>query len=146
MAVGVNFTLNVLFVLTWPMDIRHAGLAFATVISEGLNGLTLGYLLHRRLGSPGWAQVFAGVGRALTAAAAMAGLLLVVHPGLARLLNAAGAPDKLVQMISVLGAIVLGALAYFAVAALLRAPELSFVREALQHRRKRTVDLRTAGE
>ena len=146
MAVAVNFSLNVLFVLTWPVDIRHAGLAFSTVISEGLNGLALGWLLHRRLGSPGWREIFQGAARALASAGVMAGLLLVARPGLERLLHTAGAPDKLVQLGSVLGAIFLGVVAYFAVAALLRAPELGFVREALQQRRKRTVDLRTAGE
>lgn len=46
LAVTINFSLNVLFVLTWPEDIRHAGLAFATVISEGVNGLMLGFLCH----------------------------------------------------------------------------------------------------
>jgi hypothetical protein len=76
----------------------------------------------------------------------MATLLLIAHPALTQALHQAGAPDKVVQLISVLGAIALGILAYFASAALLRAPELGFVREALQRRRNRTVDLRTAGE
>ncbi len=136
LAVGINFTLNVLFVLTWPEDIRHAGLAFATVISEGVNGLMLGCLLHRRLGSPGWAGIFLGIARALFASAVMAASLLVARPALERALQQAGAPDKLVQMGSVLVAIVLGILAYFVTAALLRAPELGFVREALQRRRQ----------
>lgn len=146
LAVGLNFSLNVIFVLTWPVDIRHAGLAFATVISEGVNGLLLGFLLHRRLGSPGWAGIFRGVARALLSAGVMAGLLVVARPGLERTLLQAGAPDKVVQLGGVMGAIALGILAYFATAAFLRAPELGFVREALQRRRNRSVDLRTAGE
>ena len=136
LAVAINFSLNVLFVLTWPEDIRHAGLAFATVISEGVNGLMLGFLLHRRLGSPGWAGIFRGTARALFASAVMAVILLLAYPALERTLHQAGAPAKLVQMGSVLVAIALGILAYFASAALLRAPELGFVREALQRRRQ----------
>ena len=136
LAVTINFSLNVLFVLTWPEDIRHAGLAFATVISEGVNGLMLGFLLHRRLGSPGWAGIFRGTARALIASAVMAVILLLAYPALERTLHQAGAPAKLVQMGSVLVAIALGILAYFASAALLRAPELGFVREALQRRRQ----------
>ena len=134
--IPTDFLLNVVFVLTWPVDIRHAGLALATVISEGVNGFLLGFLLHRRLGSPGWGQIFRGVARALVSSAVMAGLLLVARPALAQFLHRVSAPDKVVQLGSVLGAIVLGILAYFATAALLRAPELGFVREALQRRRQ----------
>ena len=136
LAVAINFSLNVVFVLTWPEQIRHAGLALATVISEGVNGFALGFLLHRRLGSPGWGLVFRGVARALFSSAVMAGLLVVARPALERLLVHLGAPDKLVQLGSVLGAIGAGVLAYFLTAALLRAPELGFVREALQRRRQ----------
>ncbi len=135
LAVAINFTLNVVFVLTWPEDIRHAGLAFATVLSEGVNGCALGFLLHRRLGSPGWGKIFFGAGRALVASAAMAGLLLLAHPALERSLAAAGLAEKLVQVGSVLGAIAAGIAVYFLVAAALRAPELDFVRDALSRRR-----------
>ncbi len=141
LAVAINFSLNVLFVLTWPVDIRHAGLAFATVISEGVNGLALGYLLHRRLGSPGWTQIFRGAGRALVSSAVMAGCLLVARPALEHALAALGPADKLVQAGSVLGAIAVGLASYFAAAAFMRAPELGFVREALQRRRSRVAPI-----
>ena len=137
LAVFVNFSLNVLFVVTWPMEIRHAGLAFATVVSEGVNGFALGFLLHRRLGSPGWTHVFLGAGRALAASAVMAGLILFARSALERLLASAGVAAKLVQMGSVLGSIAAGVAVYFLAAALLRAPELDFVREALSRRRAR---------
>ena len=142
LAVAINFTLNVVFVLTWPEDIRHAGLALATVISEGVNGLALGYLLHRRLGSPGWGGIFRGVARALSASAVMALVLVTLLPVVEGWLAGLGVPDKLVQLGGVLGVIALGIAVYFATAALLRAPELGFVREALQRRRQ--VRLKTA--
>ena len=145
LAVAINFTLNVVFVLTWPEDIRHAGLAFATVLSEGVNGCALGFLLHRRLGSPGWGQIFLGASRALAASAAMAALLLLAHPALERGLTAAGLAAKLVQVGSVLGAITAGIAVYFLVAAALRAPELDFVRDALSRRRAARTTLPTEG-
>lgn len=65
----------------------------------------------------------------------MAVILLLAYPALEWTLHQAGAPAKLVQMGSVLVAIALGILAYFASAALLRAPD-ALAREALQRRRQ----------
>ncbi len=53
-AVGLNLMLNVVFVVTLPTYYKHAGLALATVIASGVNGLLLAVLLSRRIGSPGW--------------------------------------------------------------------------------------------
>lgn len=133
-AVTLNFLLNVAFVMTWPYDYRHAGLAFATVISEGFNGLTLGFLLHRRLGSPGWLQILFTVLRGLGMALLMAVVLWFVRPWLAGALAGAGWSAKPVQIASVLGAIVCGMATYFAAAAILRVPELAGVGEALRRR------------
>lgn len=134
-AVALNFALNVVFVLTWPPDYKHAGLAFATVISEAMNGLTLAVLLHRRLGSPGWTTVLSAAGRALGCAAVMAALILLVRPLLASALIGASLPGKVVELGSVLGSIALGIAAYFICATLIRAPELGFARDALLRRK-----------
>lgn len=139
-AVALNFTLNVIFVLTWPLDYKHAGLAFATVLSEGFNGVTLGFLLHRRLGSPGWAAILATAGRGLLGSLAMAAALWVVLPRLVAVLGSSGSPGKLVEVGSVLGAIAVGLGVYFLSALALRAPEIGFVRDALQRRRAVKVD------
>ena len=139
-AVALNFALNVLFVLTWPLDYKHAGLAFATVLSEGMNGITLAVLLHRRLGSPGWTSILSAAGRALGCAAGMAVILLIAHPTLVHALAAAHLPAKGVQAIAVLGTIAIGIAFYFLVAFLLRAPELAFAREALQRRKKKPAE------
>ncbi|MDA0989873.1 MAG: murein biosynthesis integral membrane protein MurJ, partial [Verrucomicrobia bacterium] len=53
----LNFGLNLLFIWSWPEGWKHAGLAFATVISSGVNGLVLALILHRRIGDPGWCQL-----------------------------------------------------------------------------------------
>ncbi len=136
-AVALNFALNVLFVLTWPADYKHAGLAFATVLSEGMNGLTLAALLHRRLGSPGWPSIVATAARALGCAAAMAAVLRLAYPRLAVALAAAGLPGKGVEAGAVFGAIAAGMAVYFTAARLAGAPELSLLRDAVRRRRNR---------
>lgn len=133
-AVALNFALNVLFVLTWPEDYKHAGLAFSTVISEAMNGLTLGYLLHRRLGSPGWRSIFAATGRALLCAGVMASALLFVAPLLEGTLKTR-LPAKPAEVAGALGAVFIGIAIYFATAAMIRAPELRFALDAFRRRR-----------
>ena len=139
-AVALNFVLNVVFVTTWPYDYKHAGLALATVLSEGMNGLTLAVLLHRRLGSPGWTTVFTAAARALGCSLVMALLIRIAHPLLATRLAATDLPAKAVEIAAVLLAIAVGLAAYFASAFLIRAPELAFAREALRRRRTRAVE------
>lgn len=137
-AVTLNFTLNVLFILTWPLYTKHAGLALATVISEGFNGLTLGFLLHRRLGSPGWRQILTSAAKSLAAAAVMGLGAAAIHAMLFRAGEALGLMAKLNQIQAVFLSIA-GALAiYLLVARLLRCGELNDVLDALRRRRSRT--------
>lgn len=134
--VALNLALNVTFILTWPLYWKHAGLALATVISEGVNGFVLGWFIHRRIGSPGWKAILASAGRILVAAAFMAACAAAACWGLARWGAAAGLAPKVNQVVSVLASIGFGMLVYVAAAALLRCPELGYVTEAV--RRKRT--------
>ena len=134
-AVGLNFTLNVLFALTLPEFWRHAGLAFATVIAEGFNGLTLAVLLRRRLGPFGLRGILAGLGRAVGAAAAMAVVAWFAERALTTWLYVY-LPHKAAQIAGVPAAIALGIAVYFALARIFRFPELAFVFEALRARKK----------
>lgn len=137
MAVGLNFCMNWLFVLTWPYDLKHAGLALATVISEAFNGLTLGWCLHRVLGSLGWASVLRSAGRALAGAALMAVAAYYLQLWSVTWLILHDAPIKFSQIISVLGSIAVGAAIYFGYSLLTRAPEIGFVKDALRRRHKK---------
>ncbi|OQA29341.1 MAG: putative peptidoglycan biosynthesis protein MurJ [Verrucomicrobia bacterium ADurb.Bin345] len=133
--VALNFTLNVTFILTWPQYWKHAGLALATVISEGVNGFVLGYFIHRRMGSPGWRTLGVSMARIMSASIAM-GLCAF---GLQRLLFAMGGrldlAPKLTQVMSVLGSIAVAIVIYILLALLLRCPELHEVRDAIRLRR-----------
>ena len=135
-AVSLNFTLNVLFALTLPLYWRHAGMAFATVIAEGFNGLTLAFFLRRRLGPFGLRGILAGLGRALGAAAVMAAVAWYAERVLTTWLYAY-LPHKLAQITGVPAAIALGIAVYFGLAHLLRFPELGFVFDALRARKQK---------
>ncbi len=67
----LNLTLNLLFVLTWPTEWKHAGIAVSTVISSAVASILLARLARRRIGPVGWDRVRATVGRALLASVVM---------------------------------------------------------------------------
>lgn len=71
LSVVINLVLNIIFILTWPADYKHAGLAFATVISSAVNSIQLGVLLTRRVGSPGWMSVIMTMLKALMCSVVM---------------------------------------------------------------------------
>jgi putative peptidoglycan lipid II flippase len=129
-AVGLNLALNVTFVLTWPTELKHAGLALGTVLSSLFNACVLGWIMHRRFGSPGWGRVAVSAGRAAACAAAMAAAAAAVHPVLQNL-GLRFLPVKAAQVLALAGTIGLAAAVYFGAAVLLRAPELRNVAAAL---------------
>ena len=79
--VGINLMLNLIFVLTFPLYWKHAGLAIATVLAELVYAATLGILLHKRVPHIQWAYVVKGVVTFLGLGGVMAGVLAVRHEG-----------------------------------------------------------------
>ena len=133
-AVLLNLSLNVTFILTWPLEWKHAGLALATVISEGFNGLTLACFIHRKLGSPGWRQILTSVLRAFVAAVVMGICKTMCQAWLYRLGSAVLLP-KLNQIVSVMASIGAGLIVYLLCALALRCPEIHNVLQALKKHR-----------
>ncbi len=68
----LNVSLNVLSILYLPVDFRHCGIAFATVLCSALSCVILAVIMHRRLGDPGWGRVFVSGGKTLLASGIMA--------------------------------------------------------------------------
>jgi putative peptidoglycan lipid II flippase len=145
-SVILNFIMNLTVTLTWPRELKAAGLALATVISEGFNGITLGYLLTRRIGSPGWAEIFRSVGRVVIAALIMGLCAAACQAALSHVCAAAGLAPKLNQVVSVLLSIAIGMIVYVLVALVLRCPEIGFVREALGQPRRNGNGTSVAGD
>ncbi len=132
--VSANIALSILFMLTWPLSYRHAGIAFATVLAGTAQVLALGVLLHRRVGSPGWRAIGAGAARAAAAAAVMAFAARWVVSAAALRLAAAGRTGTPARAAAVAAAMAAGLLVYAAAAALLRSPELRELGRALARR------------
>jgi len=125
LAVGINLILNITFILTLPQPVKHAGIAFATVLSSVFSMSCLALILQRRIGRPDWKQVGATAIRAFAAAALMAVVVLLVH-GLFS--TACGEPaesiGKIGQIVSVLVSIAAGGGVYLLASVLFRAPEI----------------------
>ncbi len=116
-AVALNFVLNITFILTFPQPVKHAGLAFATVLSSAFNMTCLALILQRRIGRIDWKRVAATSVRSFAAAGLMAAAVLSVH----RLFPTIG---KTVQILSVMISIAAGGGVYLIASLIFRAPEL----------------------
>jgi len=127
----LNLTLNLTFILTFPTYWKHAGMALATVLAEIAGMTTLGVLLSRRLKNIQWHSIFRSFIRSIGCAAIMA----VVAGYMVRFssdLYIDLVPAKIAEMASVAIAIGFGALTYFLLAMILKAPELKEIKSALR--------------
>lgn len=136
-AVALKLTLSVLFVMTWPEHLKHGGLALATVLAEAMTGFTLAWLLHRRLGSPGWRAISLSAARSLVASVVMALGALQAHRLLVQWTVQWDMASKPGQLFSVIGAIGVAVLIYLLVTGLLGSPELRTVLRALRQKVRR---------
>jgi putative peptidoglycan lipid II flippase len=120
-----SMALNVLLSLWLRVPLAIGGLALANTLATLLEMILLGLLLSRQLGGLAWPQLWATVGRASLAAAAMGALLWWAAT------RWSTGPAIVVGAIGLLG----GAMTYLAVAALLGMPELQAVRYLTARRR-----------
>lgn len=118
--VVLNLVLNITFILTWPLEYKHAGLALSTVLASGINCVCLALVLQRRIGPMGWRQMTRGMLRTLLAALGMAWVVMRVPAWLQCLGGPAAGVGKSAQLIAVLGAIVVGMAVYGALLVVLR--------------------------
>ncbi|HMO05911.1 MAG TPA: murein biosynthesis integral membrane protein MurJ [Kiritimatiellia bacterium] len=132
----LNLFLNILFILTLPTYLKHAGLAAATVIAEAFNGFTLAWLVHRRFGSPGWRPMIHSAGKALLASLVMGGFILLALPATMDLVGRWIPVEKITQVVAVLVVIAGAMVIYLFAARLLRCPECGEALDAMRRRRK----------
>lgn len=133
----MNIVLSVIFMLTWPLAWKHAGIAAATVVSEFINGVWMSLVVHRRLGTIGWGRIGVSVLRTSIAAAGMAASAWFVTHAAARALAGAGSHLFLTRLASVIAGIGVGIVVYILLSRILRSPELNEMIEAARHRRER---------
>ena len=135
LCVLLNLSLNIFFLITLPTHLKHAGLAASTVIAEAFNGIALGWLLHRRMGSPGWVSMLKSAGKALFAALVMGLLIWLALPWIYQYVLELVALTKVAQIISVLVVIAGGMLVYIGLGLLLKCPEWQEAMDALRRKR-----------
>jgi putative peptidoglycan lipid II flippase len=132
--VGLNFVLNVLFVITWPVEFKHAGLAFATVITSFLSCYLLARLLRERIGAIGWRQIGRKTVRIVVAALLMAGAAAWVESAVRLGLASAGWGGKLSESIGLLAGVLTGVGVYIGIAFVLCGEQVKALREVLARR------------
>ena len=134
--VGMNFTLNVLFVLTWPQGWKHVGLIVSTVIVSAINCASLWRGLQHRIGAPHLRAILptmAGV------CVAMLGMGLAAWESYLWLSDAMGhfiRIAKLLQLAALTGAGLLSGGVYLLLVYLLCRPALQAVLADFLHRKK----------
>lgn len=116
--VGVNLVLNIVFMLTWPGEFKHAGLAFATVISSALNCFVLGRILSARWGPIGWRKIAGSAARCALAAGVMAIACACLHAFLVNRCALEWMGAKGAQLVSLMASIAAGLLVYAGMAGL----------------------------
>jgi putative peptidoglycan lipid II flippase len=134
--VGMNFVMNVIFVITWPDGWKHAGLMISTVIVSAINTWTLSRELHQRLGAPR-RQVLLPTAAGVAIATLGLGLAAwEAHFWLGTILRPLLHSAKLLQALALGGAIASAMLVYLLLLYLLCRPALRELLADLHQRKK----------
>lgn len=131
--VVLNIVLNLTSIALLPQGWKHAGIAFATVITTTVNVGVLFWLLQKRIGSVNHCRVGAVFAKTLMAAILMALIAYSAHA----MLHAHLSADKGAQIIAVLTAMAAGGAVYALFLAMFCRNELSHVTSIMVKRFRR---------
>ena len=127
----INLGFNVASVLLLPHGWKHVGIAGSTVISSAINGLILAAILRRKIGAPYAGNILPTLLKVTLAATLMALLAAATHTLLTHWLGT----HKLAQILSILGAITVAAVAYGLMVLAFARRELMEMVNEFRHRR-----------
>jgi putative peptidoglycan lipid II flippase len=133
-AVLINIALNILFILTLPQAVKHAGIAAATVLSEGLAAVALALVLQKRIGRPDWGGLGRSLLRYLPAAVLMCLAVVWTRGWIFQTLEHV-VSGKSAQIGAVVGAVIAGMLVYLIASILLCRREAAQVFNAVLRRK-----------
>lgn len=133
--VFLNFCLNVIFILTWQWGYKHAGLAFATVLSSMVNCVSLGVILTRRIGYIEWNKVIIVGIKSLLASFISIGIASFVRTELVNYFLKIYQP-KAAQLIAFVIAIGLAVVMYGITSAFILPTEFQYLLSITKTRRK----------
>lgn len=121
-AVALNFVLMVAFIILWPEGFKHAGIAFASVLSSAFSCVVLAVLVHRRVGNPGWISIAQSIGKSFSIATVMGICVWYIA--------SMGSESSLrIELFRVTAGILGGMAVYFALAVLFCKNELQSLRQ-----------------
>ena len=126
--VALNLILNIIFILTLPQTVKHAGIAGATVIAEAFNIICLALILQKRIGKPDWKRIRATTWRTVIASVIMSAASITIYKLIPHTVRPA-------QIIAVLVSIAAGAGIYLTAGLLLRLEEISEFKNAFRRKR-----------
>lgn len=135
-AIALNFCLNVAGIMFLPFYYKHTSIALGSVIAETVNGIVLAWLLTRRIGSPGWSQVFNSLARILISALIMGMGVYFANNYLADLLADSSMSHKLATGLRVFGSIGVGIVIYAVAALTLCRDEFGEIMTALRQKKR----------
>jgi len=130
--VGLNFALNITFILLLPPGMKHAGIALGTVLAEAAGSVWMLKALQRRTGRLDWFSLVRSFARFTVAALIMAAAVWWVYQQATGWLVLNGYTGRMVEILPVLMALGLGVITYFLAAFVLKMPELREIHEALR--------------
>jgi len=132
--VALNLVLNITFILTWPLEWKHAGIAVSTVISSAVACVILARLAVLRLGRFHWRGPVLMLFKSLLAAVLMACLAHQTHAALSGWLPTGSTMSSVVALG---GAIGVAAVVYLGLMALLSYRETRLIVNGLRRRLQR---------
>ncbi|OGV68500.1 MAG: murein biosynthesis integral membrane protein MurJ, partial [Lentisphaerae bacterium RIFOXYA12_FULL_48_11] len=135
-AIALNFCLNVAGIMFLPFYYKHTSIALGSVVAETVNGIVLAWLLTKRIGSPGWSQVFNSLVRILISALIMGVGVFFANAWLAGFLAGSGMNNKITTGLCVFGSIGIGLVIYAVVALALCRDEFREIMTALRQQKR----------
>ena len=133
---GLNIVLNVASVLLLPDGWKHVGIAGSTVFTSLVNGVTLAWILHKRIGAPRAAVLFKPVLKAVFCATVMAGVVWVAHGFGCTLMRGCDLNIKIANVLVMIVTIAAGGVSYAGLMFLISRQELMEMAGELWHRRQ----------
>jgi len=119
-------------ILIWPM--KHAGIAFGTVLATSAEVIVLLILIHRRYGSPGWQNILFSVTKMFAAGAVMGVVAVVTDKFCLALFSSHGLHLQLARLLALAAAIGAAIATYLAAAMILRCEEAKELWDAMRHK------------
>jgi putative peptidoglycan lipid II flippase len=129
LCVTINLVLNIIFIMTWPIGYKHAGLACSTVISSTINCAILAYLIHKRYGNPQWKSIFTVLMKSMIAALFMIIAIKLTESCVINRISSIFLNQKASDIISLLIIITIGISVYAIISFILNKAELKSLRK-----------------